>query len=87
MNDADAMKPHQEKVAAVVKQYGGRFIARGSKVEAVEGKAPDGMVGIIKFKSLADAQRWRASPEIKAIAGSRPQAAAPRVFLVEGLSN
>ena len=84
-NDADTMKPHREKVADLIKQYGGRFIVQGGKTEAVRGAAPDGMVAIIEFKSLADAQRWRDSAEIKAVVGSASANISPRVFLVEGL--
>ena len=87
--DADAMKAHREKVAEVVKQHGGRFMVQGGKVEALAGQAPDGMVAIIQFKSLADAHKWRDSPEIKAIVGSalKPGGGGPRVFLVEGTPN
>jgi uncharacterized protein (DUF1330 family) len=87
VNDPDAMKPYREGVAATVKQYGGRFIVRGNKIEAVEGKAPDGVVAILEFKSLADAHRWHDSPEYQAIVGARHKAATSRVFLVEGLPN
>jgi uncharacterized protein (DUF1330 family) len=88
VKDPNAMKPLRDKVAAVVKRYGGRFIVQGGKTEAVEGKAPDGMVAILEFKSLADAKRWRESPEIKAITASafqNKEETSPRVFLVEGL--
>jgi uncharacterized protein (DUF1330 family) len=65
VNDVDVMKTHRDKVAGVVKQYGGRLIVQGGKTEAMAG-----VVAIIEFKSLADAQRWRNSPEIQAIVGS-----------------
>ena len=87
VNDPDAMKPYRESVAATVKQYGGRFIVRGDKIEAVEGNPPDGVVAILEFKSLADAHRWHDSHEYQAIVGVRHKAATSRVFLVEGLPN
>ena len=87
MHDPDAMKPYREGVTATVKQYGGRFLVRGSKIETVEGNAPDGVVAVFEFKSLADAHRWHDSPEYQAIIGARHKAAVSRVFLVEGLPN
>ena len=87
VHDPDAMKPYREGVAATVKQYGGRFLVRGSKIEAVEGNVPDGVVAVLEFKSLADAHRWHDSPEYQAIIGVRHKAATSRVFLVEGLPN
>jgi uncharacterized protein (DUF1330 family) len=85
VNDPDGMKPYREGVGATVKQYGGRFIVRGNKIEGVEGNAPDGVVAILEFKSLADAHHWHDSPEYQAIIGIRHKAAMSRVFFVEGV--
>jgi uncharacterized protein (DUF1330 family) len=87
VNDPEAMKPYREGVGATVKQYGGRYIVRGTKIEAVEGTPPDGVVAILEFKSIADAHRWHNSPEYQAIVGIRHKAATTRLFLVEGLPN
>ena len=57
VNDPEAMKPYREGVEATVKQYGGRFVVRGNKIEGLEGKAPDGVIAILVFKSAADAHR------------------------------
>ena len=85
VHDPEAMKPYREGVGATVTKYGGRYIVRGNKIEAVEGTAPDGLVAIITFKSVADAHRWHDSPEYQAIVDARHKAATSRVYLVEGL--
>jgi uncharacterized protein (DUF1330 family) len=64
---------------------GGRGTAvRGGKTEALEGEPPKRII-VIAFKSMADAQRWYASPEYSAIRPIRQRTAKARGFIVEGL--
>lgn len=85
VSDPEAFKPYAERVPATIEKYGGRFIARGGKVDTLEGDAPKGRVVLIAFKSLADARRWYESPEYREIIDIRHRAAKSRIFVVEGL--
>ena len=52
--------------------------------EAVEGKAPDGMV-IVEFPTVEDAKAWYNSPGYQAALPHRKKAADYRAFIVQGL--
>ena len=71
-------------VPATVAKYGGRYLARGGKTQTVEGEAPARIV-VTAFKSMADAQKWYASPEYSALKPIRQGSAKTRSFIVEGL--
>jgi uncharacterized protein (DUF1330 family) len=53
-------------------------------MEAVEGKAPDGLV-ILKFPTTEDAKAWYHSPAYQAALPHRKKGADYRAFIVEGL--
>jgi uncharacterized protein (DUF1330 family) len=53
-------------------------------IEAVEGKAPDGMI-IVEFPTVADAKAWYNSPGYQAALPHRIKAAEYRAMIVEGL--
>lgn len=70
-----------ESVAA----YGGKFIVRGGRAEVVDGDWKPQRVVVIEFPDLAQARRWRASPEYGRACEIRNRAATTRMLLVEGL--
>lgn len=59
------------------------LVAYGA-MEAVEGKAPDGLV-ILKFPTTEDAKAWYHSPAYQAALPHRKKGADYRAFIVEGL--
>lgn len=85
VRDAEGMKPYAVNVPMTVELYGGVFVARGGKTQALEGASPKRIV-IIKFKSMEDATRWYNSPEYAAIRPYRLKAGETRNFLVEALN-
>jgi len=52
-------------------------------IEAVEGDPPSGAV-VLEFDSVEDARAWYNTPEYKAAAAKRMQAADYRTIIVEG---
>jgi uncharacterized protein (DUF1330 family) len=54
------------------------------KTEAVEGKAPDGII-IVEFPTVEDAKAWYNSPGYQAALPFRMKAADYRAMIVEGL--
>jgi uncharacterized protein (DUF1330 family) len=52
--------------------------------EAVEGKAPDGMI-LLQFPTVADAKAWYNSPAYQAALPHRQKGAEYRAFIVQGI--
>jgi uncharacterized protein (DUF1330 family) len=80
-----AIRPYSERVESTLKPFGGRFIARGGALEALEGPAPKGVVVIIEFDSLERAQARYRSPAYEALKPIRQRAGTSRVYIIEGM--
>lgn len=71
-------------VEPIVKAYGGRYLARGGQVEAIEGAPPAARIAILEFPSMAQARGFYSSPEYRKLAAIRQKYSTGRLFLVEG---
>src|SRR5262245_58966086 len=78
----EAMKGYGPLIMASVKKYGGRYLARGSQPEVLEG-GPAHNILIIEFDSADAARRWYASPEYQAAKAVRQGASNLRLLLVD----
>lgn len=79
-------KPYEEyrkQVLAVVNQYGGKFIVRGGRSEALEGAAPKRLV-VLEFPTMEQALKWYRSPEYAPLIKLRQKASKGKLVLVEG---
>jgi uncharacterized protein (DUF1330 family) len=85
VTNQEGFAEYNEKVPAVISQYGGKFIVGGVAAESVEGAEPQGNVIIVRFDSLEKAKEWMNSPEYQEIVDIRRQNAETRSYLVEGL--
>jgi uncharacterized protein (DUF1330 family) len=81
--DRDAMKDYGAKVAAAVKKYGGRYLARGAKPLVLEGGPAHPML-VIEFGSIEDARRWYRSAEYLEAKELRQGASNLRLVLIDG---
>jgi uncharacterized protein (DUF1330 family) len=79
-------KEYAPKAQAVIKAAGGRFLAAGQKVTAVEGEPPKSRVAIIVWDSMEQMQAWRNSATFKELLPTREKMAKFRAFTVEGLA-
>jgi uncharacterized protein (DUF1330 family) len=84
ITDPAAYDDYRKQVLAVVTRYGGRFIARGGKAEALEGASPRRVV-LLEFPSMEQAQKWYRSPEYAPLIALRQRASTGRLILVEGV--
>ena len=84
VSNLDEFNRYAAGVPTTVAKYGGRYLARGGKTQTVEGEAPARIV-VTAFPSMADAQKWYASPEYSALKPIRQRSAKTRSFIVEGL--
>lgn len=78
------MKGYGPMVAAVVQQYGGRYLTRGATPEVLEG-GPAHNILIIEFDDVAAAKRWFNSPEYAAAKAVRQGSSNLRLILVDSL--
>jgi uncharacterized protein (DUF1330 family) len=86
VTDQQGFQEYAEKATKTVSDFGGSFVVLAREARAIEGADPEGVVTIIRFDSLADAQRWLESPEYSAVKPIRHATANTRQYLVEGVS-
>jgi uncharacterized protein (DUF1330 family) len=85
VTDAEAYKGYAAKAGPVITACGGKYLARGGKVEALEGAPPAPRFVIVEFASLDIARNCYRSPKYQAIAPIRQKASKSRFWLSEGL--
>ena len=84
VNDMDAFKAYQVANAPALKEFGGRFLARGGKCDCVEGSKRSRNV-IVEFPSYEAAVACYNSPAYqKAVAIRKPPVSSTDFVLVEG---
>lgn len=84
VRDPERYKAYIAADAPAFAKYGGRFVARGGRFEAVEGSAHTRHV-VIEFDSYAAARAYYHSPEYSAAAQIRRSAADADVVIIEGV--
>jgi uncharacterized protein (DUF1330 family) len=82
--DQAGYQAYGAKVPPTLKTYNGRIVVRG-KPSTKEGAAPKGLIVMVEFDSLADAEKWWTSPEYSALIPERQKAAKAQIYIVEGL--
>ncbi len=85
VKDAAAYEEYRAQVPATIAKYGGEYLARGGKVETLEGEPPLGRVVILRFASVEQAKAWYHSPDYAGPLAIRHRAAVSRSMLVEGV--
>ena len=84
VTDPQAYEEYRKHVLATVQKYGGRFVARGGRTEALEGEV-SGRVVVLEFPSYERALEWYRSPEYAPLIRLRQKASRGRLVLVEGV--
>ncbi|MCD5975009.1 MULTISPECIES: DUF1330 domain-containing protein [Pseudomonas] len=85
VNDPQQYTQYTQRGPAAFKLYGGRFLARGGRSEAVEGKATPQRTVIIEFDSYDQAVACYNSPEYQDAMSYRAGAARAEIVIVEGI--
>ena len=70
---------------ALIKKSGGRLLAAGQKVTAIEGQPPKPRVAVLVWDSMEKLQAWRNSKEFKENRKIGDKYAKFRSFAVEGV--
>jgi uncharacterized protein (DUF1330 family) len=79
-------KEYAPKAAAIIKAHGGRLLAVGQNVTALDGTPPAKRVAIQQWESLEKIKAWHSSPEYKDARKIGEQYAKFRSWAVEGIS-
>ena len=84
VTDPATYEEYRRQVLPVVTKYGGKFIVRGGRVEALEGGwAPRRFVAL-EFPSMEQAQKWYRSPEYAPLIELRRKASRGKLILLDG---
>ena len=78
------LKDYAPKAQALIRSFGGRFVAVSNNPTPVEGTPPKGRVVIQQWDSMDKVNAWRSSAEYKELRKIGDQHATFRAFTVEG---
>ena len=85
VTDPQLLDEYKKLSPATVEHYGGRFLARGGQVEALEGTWSPKRLVILEFPSIAQAKAWVNSPEYAPARRVRQKASRSNIVVVEGV--
>lgn len=85
VNDPDLFEEYKKLAPATIEAYGGKYIARGGKVETLEGDWTPNRIVILEFDNSETAKNWLNSPEYREARAMRLQAAMSQSIVVEGV--
>lgn len=85
VTDAALLDEYKKLSPATVAKFGGRFLARGGRVETLEGDWAPSRLVILEFPSVEQAQAWSDSPDYAPAKAMRQRAARSRLIVVDGV--
>ncbi len=85
VTNPEGYKAYTAVVPATIEKYGGRFLVRGGKAQALEGDWPECRRVILEFPTAEAARRWYDSPEYEKPLALRRANSNGRLLLVEGV--
>jgi len=84
VTDPDAYAEYRKGVVASFEPFGGRFLARGGRAEALEGAYAVKRVVILEFPDYERAKAWWNSPGYRSLREMRQRASRGDLIVVEG---
>jgi len=85
VSDPEHYAQYTQRAPAAFKLYGGRFLARGGRNQAVEGRATPQRTVVIEFDSYDQALACYNSPEYQDAMSYRAGVAKAEIVIVEGV--
>lgn len=86
IQDPEKLKAYQQVAPAVIKQYGGKILARGGKVLSLEGPEEARRMVMLEFPDLAAAKAFYRSSEYSDAVELRQGAADFEIIALDGIS-
>ena len=85
ITDQRRMEGYGRQIGPTVEHYGGRYLARGGRLNVVEGDWHPVLPVIIEFPSLGQAYQLYESEDYKELRALRSEAAKLNAVFIEGL--
>ena len=85
VTDPARFEEYKKLVPATLTPYGGKFLARGGRVDVLEGDWAPKRIVIIEFPSVERARAWWASEEYRVPKQMRIESADTRMIVVESV--
>jgi len=86
ITDPQRFEEYKRLSPPTVAKYGGRFLARGGEVKAMEGAWQPRRLVVLEFPSVEQAQAWLDSPEYAPARRLRQLSANCRMIVVDGVA-
>ena len=77
---------YKAAIAPLAVKYGGRYLVRAGRTEAIEGEPPTGRVVLFEFPSFEQAMAFERAPDTLKASELRHRSAKSRIFVVEGVA-
>jgi len=84
--DQVKFEKYKQLAASSIAHYGGNYVARGGKIETIEGGWTPQRLVIVEFPSVEQAKVWYDSPEYTPARKLREESARSKLLIVEGAS-
>jgi uncharacterized protein (DUF1330 family) len=85
ITDPDRYAKYREQAPPTIARYGGKYLARGGKVEVLEGEWIPQRLVILEFESMERFNEWYNSPEYAPLKRLRGETTISDFVVVEGL--
>ena len=85
IRDLEGMREYRDAVPATIQKYGGRYLVRSGKWEALEGNWRPKRVVVLEFPGVEQAKRWYDSEEYRKWKAQRQKVSESKMILVEGV--
>ena len=85
VTDPVGYEEYKKLAPPAVAAYGGKYLARGGRVETLEGDWSPTRLVILEFESAERAKQWVESPEYRAARQLRRRTATGAMIVVEGV--
>jgi uncharacterized protein (DUF1330 family) len=85
VEDKDGYELYRQMVAPTIERFGGRFLARGGRIEVLEGGPCSDRVIIVEFPNYETALEWYSSAEYAPAKTQRMSASEAELTIVDGL--
>jgi uncharacterized protein (DUF1330 family) len=85
VTDSVRYEEYKRLAPPAIAAFGGKYLARGGKVEVLEGGWAPGRIVVLEFPAAEQAKAWLESPEYRAARALRHGAASTRAIVVQGI--
>ena len=86
VKDLEKYQEYRKLAPATVQAHGGKYLARGNKIEYWEGDWKPKYIALVEFESFERAKAWYESREYSSIRPVRQENTRSKMILVDGIS-